>query len=101
MGGALRTLHSSRTAKYLLPILSENTKRSVMQKVEEEARETGLEIPPTFKNFNAVNEIIEEKVNGMEDKIVNSIFRSHMWKLKLRSQRWNSSHRIRQSLMEF
>jgi hypothetical protein len=61
MGGALRTMGGSKTAKYLLPILSESAKRSVMQKVQEEARETGMEIPTAFQDYDTVNDIIDHK----------------------------------------
>jgi hypothetical protein len=60
--GVMKALGGSRTAKYLMPILSENAKRSVMQKVQEEARETGMEIPPIFEHFDAINDIISKKV---------------------------------------
>ena len=59
--GALKALHGSRTAKYLLPMLSENTKRSVMQQVQEEARETGMEIPSVLGHFDTVQDIIDQK----------------------------------------
>lgn len=34
-----------------------------MQKVQEEARETGMEIPPIFEHFETINEIINNKVS--------------------------------------
>ena len=60
--GVMQALGSSKTAKYLMPILGENTKRSVMQKVQEDARDAGIEIPPIFEHFDTINEIINKKV---------------------------------------
>ena len=61
--GLLKTLSLNKTAKYLMPMLSDTTKRSVMQKVQEEARETGMEIPLIFEHFEEINHIINKKVN--------------------------------------
>jgi hypothetical protein len=33
-----------------------------MQKVQEEARETGIEIPPIFEHFETINDIMYKKV---------------------------------------
>ncbi|KAI1732722.1 ion channel domain-containing protein [Ditylenchus destructor] len=50
--GMMRMWGSSKTAKYLMPMLSADTRLAVMHKIQEEAKETGLEIPPIFEDID-------------------------------------------------
>uniref|UniRef100_A0A915MRZ6 Potassium channel domain-containing protein n=1 Tax=Meloidogyne javanica TaxID=6303 RepID=A0A915MRZ6_MELJA len=71
--GVIKTLSLNKTAKYLMPMLSDTTKRSVMQKVQEEARETGMEIPPIFEHFEEINQIINKKELANDEEIQSTI----------------------------
>ncbi|KAL7071322.1 hypothetical protein ACQ4LE_009236 [Meloidogyne hapla] len=71
--GVIKTLSLNKTAKYLMPMLSDTTKRSVMQKVQEEARETGMEIPPIFEHFEEINQIIHKKELANDEDIQSTI----------------------------
>uniref|UniRef100_A0A915P8T5 Potassium channel domain-containing protein n=1 Tax=Meloidogyne floridensis TaxID=298350 RepID=A0A915P8T5_9BILA len=71
--GVIKTLSLNKTAKYLMPMLSDTTKRSVMQKVQEEARETGMEIPPIFEHFDEINQIINKKELANDEEIQSTI----------------------------
>lgn len=50
--GMMRMWGSSKTARYLMPMLSADTRLAVMHKIQEEAKETGLEIPPIFEDID-------------------------------------------------
>ena len=43
---------SSKTAKYLMPMLSAETRLSVMHQIQEEAKESGMDIPPIFEDID-------------------------------------------------
>lgn len=50
--GMMRMWGNSKTAKYLLPMLSADTRRTVMAQIQEEAKESGVELPPIFENLD-------------------------------------------------
>jgi hypothetical protein len=50
--GMMRMWTGSKTAKYLLPILSAETRRTVMAEIQEEAKESGVELPAIFENLD-------------------------------------------------
>ncbi|KAI6192862.1 hypothetical protein M3Y99_01912700 [Aphelenchoides fujianensis] len=50
--GLMKSWGNSKAAKYLLPILSADTRRTVMNQIQEEAKETGVELPPIFEDLD-------------------------------------------------
>ncbi|KAH7729346.1 Protein TWK-8 a [Aphelenchoides avenae] len=50
--GMMKMWGSSKTAKYLLPMLSAEKRRAVMEEITEEAKESGLEIPPILEELD-------------------------------------------------
>ncbi|CAD5226616.1 unnamed protein product [Bursaphelenchus xylophilus] len=50
--GMMKMWGNSKAAKYLMPMISSEAKRSVMQRIQEEAKESGIEIPPIFENMD-------------------------------------------------
>ncbi|KAI6214162.1 hypothetical protein M3Y94_00235900 [Aphelenchoides besseyi] len=51
--GLMKSFGSSKAAKYLLPMISADTRRNVMVQIQEEAKETGIELPPIFEDLDA------------------------------------------------
>ncbi|KAL7071411.1 hypothetical protein ACQ4LE_009145 [Meloidogyne hapla] len=63
-------IKSNRKEKYLMPMtkcifqmVPQSTKRHVMEEVEEEARESGIILPPALKNHNTVDQLIFDNKN--------------------------------------
>uniref|UniRef100_A0A7E4V272 Ion_trans_2 domain-containing protein n=1 Tax=Panagrellus redivivus TaxID=6233 RepID=A0A7E4V272_PANRE len=50
--GMMKMWGRSKTAKYLMPMLSADTRRHVMNQIQEEAKETGVELPPIFNDLD-------------------------------------------------
>uniref|UniRef100_A0A915E968 Uncharacterized protein n=1 Tax=Ditylenchus dipsaci TaxID=166011 RepID=A0A915E968_9BILA len=48
----MRMWGNSKTAKYLMPMLSADTRLAVMHKIQEEAKENGIELPPIFEDID-------------------------------------------------
>ncbi|CAK5091058.1 unnamed protein product [Meloidogyne enterolobii] len=60
--------------KYLIPMkkcifqmVPQSTKRHVLEEVEEEARESGIKLPPSLKNHNTVDQIIFDDKKDFSD----------------------------------
>ncbi|KAI6187208.1 Potassium channel subfamily K member 18 [Aphelenchoides besseyi] len=51
--GLMKSFGSSKAAKYLLPMISADTRRNVMVQIQEVAKETGIELPPIFEDLDA------------------------------------------------
>ncbi|KAF8375541.1 twk-8 [Pristionchus pacificus] len=50
--GMMRMWGSNRAAKFLMPLLSKEKKRYAMEKVEHEAKQAGLDIPPILTDLD-------------------------------------------------
>ncbi|KAE9554750.1 hypothetical protein FO519_002011 [Halicephalobus sp. NKZ332] len=50
--GMMQMWGHSKTAKYLMPMLSADTRRHVMTQIQEEAKEKGVELPPIFEDLD-------------------------------------------------
>ncbi|KAK0398828.1 hypothetical protein QR680_002770 [Steinernema hermaphroditum] len=50
--GMMQLWGKNKAAKYLMPLLSAEKRRTAMARVQEEARETGIEIPAVFEDMD-------------------------------------------------
>ena len=51
--GMMKMWGSNKMAKYIMPMMSADTKRHVMEQIQEEAKEAGIELPPIFEDLDA------------------------------------------------
>uniref|UniRef100_A0A914GQ01 Potassium channel domain-containing protein n=1 Tax=Globodera rostochiensis TaxID=31243 RepID=A0A914GQ01_GLORO len=82
--GMIKTLGASKAAKFLVPLMRESTKRAVMQQVQEEAKESGIEIPPIFE-FETLDEIISNKDMADNEDARSAIVEDILWPMEQRS----------------
>ncbi|KAI6175765.1 hypothetical protein M3Y97_00725400 [Aphelenchoides bicaudatus] len=50
--GMMKLWGNNKAAKYLMPMLSADTRRTVMAQIQEEAKESGIELPPIFEDLD-------------------------------------------------
>ncbi|CAD5219124.1 unnamed protein product [Bursaphelenchus okinawaensis] len=82
--GMMKMWGNSKAAKYLMPMIGTETRKNVMQQIQDEARETGVELPPIFENIDnktglpkilvVAEQMAKNKVE-VNDAIVNEIVR--------------------------
>uniref|UniRef100_A0A1I8A7W0 Ion channel n=1 Tax=Steinernema glaseri TaxID=37863 RepID=A0A1I8A7W0_9BILA len=80
--GMMQMWGKNRAAKYLMPLLSAEKRRTAMARVQEEARETGIEIPAVFDDMDEktgmpkilqIRETIDEdNVSAVVEELVRS-----------------------------
>ncbi|KAL3073113.1 hypothetical protein niasHS_002848 [Heterodera schachtii] len=82
--GVMKALGGSKAAKFLVPLMSEQTKRAVLQQVQEEAKESGIEIPPIFE-FETIDEILANKDIAKDEDAQSAIIDEILWNTEQRS----------------
>lgn len=80
--GMMKMWGGSKAAKYLMPMISSEAKKNVMQQIQQEAKETGIEIPPIFENIDektgmpkilVIAEAMAKEGDEIDQAVVNEI----------------------------